>query len=307
MNLKLFHILVDIAIDVGVKHFLLIGGEPTIHSDFFEFLDYLKKTGSRATVVSNGLMLSREEFCEKLVPFRENVNIDISLKGSNDEQYQLNTGSKCFNKVVHGIKNANHYDIKHSLSYVVSDENVNNLPVFFKEIRASGIKEGIGFGLCNPSIRCDGSFDDNNNGQTLIEVVKKFDRIYDLIKDEQFGLLNNAPLCLQRWGFIEELLDKHRMSTGCHVLERNGLIFDTQGELLFCNALVGFPFGKYGVDYTDAKSLKDYWDSEKVLTMYHQLTQLPSEKCFQCDQKEYCAGGCCFQYFTHSFEELESL
>lgn len=307
MSLERFRILVDIAIDVGVKQVLLIGGEPTIHNDFLGFLDYLKNRGVRTTVVSNGLMLDMEEFCKKLIPFKDNINIDISLKGSSDEQYQLNTGSNCFNKVVRAINNANRFNIRHSLSYVVSDENVNNLPMFFNEIRASGIKEGIGFGLCNPSIRCDGGFDDNNNGHTLIEVARKFALVYDLIKDEQFGLLNNAPLCLQQQCFIKELLDKHKMSTGCHVLSRNGLIFDTKGELLFCNSLVGFPFGKYGEDFVDAESLRRYWDSEKVLKLYQQLTRLPSEKCFQCDMKEYCAGGCCFQYFKHSFKELENL
>ncbi|MCX7825264.1 MAG: radical SAM protein [Verrucomicrobiae bacterium] len=49
-------------------HLILIGGEPTIHHQFFEMLDVVRDAGlmKRCYVATNGVKLSDEEFCRKV-------------------------------------------------------------------------------------------------------------------------------------------------------------------------------------------------------------------------------------------------
>jgi len=49
-------------------HIILIGGEPTIHKDFFSILDKIKKTNlmKRTFIATNGITLADKEFCRKV-------------------------------------------------------------------------------------------------------------------------------------------------------------------------------------------------------------------------------------------------
>ncbi|MBN1422132.1 MAG: radical SAM protein, partial [Planctomycetes bacterium] len=49
-------------------HLVLIGGEPTIHRDFFRILDLLKREGliKRCYLATNGITLADEDFCRRI-------------------------------------------------------------------------------------------------------------------------------------------------------------------------------------------------------------------------------------------------
>ncbi len=49
-------------------HLVLIGGEPTIHKDFFKILEAVREAGliKRCYLATNGITLSSEEFCKKV-------------------------------------------------------------------------------------------------------------------------------------------------------------------------------------------------------------------------------------------------
>lgn len=304
MELSLFKKLVNIACDLKIDRFLLIGGEPTIHPSFFDFLNVLKEKST--VVVSNGIKLADKDFCEKIAKFKSNISIDISLKGSSNDEYYINTDNAAFDLVIKAIHNLNALNIKHSISYVITSSNIPFLNSFFQSIRKAGIKEKINLAFCNPSVTLEGEFENSNKYETQVHLSAALMKEYPKIKNENFTVMDTCPICLQDNDFINDLINSQKISTGCHVHSRRGLIFDTKGEILLCNSLVGFNTGKFGVDYYDSKSLIKFWDSEKITKLYKLLSNLPSEKCTNCENKQYCAGGCCIQYFQNSFEDLKA-
>jgi radical SAM protein with 4Fe4S-binding SPASM domain len=303
MELPLFEKLVNIACDLGVERYLLIGGEPTIHPSFFEFLKVLREKS--IVIVSNGIKMADKEFCKKMVKLKPDISIDISLKGASNDEYYINTGKAAFDLVIKAIHNLNDLNIKHSISYVITLANIQFLHSFFQAIRKADIKERINLAFCNPSITLDGKMDSSCKCETQVHIAAALMKEYPYIKHENFAVMDTCPICLQDCDFINELIKSQKVSTGCHVHSRRGLIFDTKGEILLCNSLVGFNIGTFGIDYFDSKSLAAYWDSEKITKLYKLLSNLPSKNCINCEKKQYCAGGCCIQYLNNSFEELK--
>jgi len=54
MSIEDFRKIVKLFINYGVKEIVLVGGEPTVHKDFYLFLDYIKESGLKARMFTNG-------------------------------------------------------------------------------------------------------------------------------------------------------------------------------------------------------------------------------------------------------------
>ena len=89
------------AIDAGIMHADLTGGECLTHPGFKQIYLYLISHGIKVAVLTNGLLLSQEmiNFFSKYPP----SIIQITLYGSNDEIYEKVTGKAVFDKVFNAI------------------------------------------------------------------------------------------------------------------------------------------------------------------------------------------------------------
>jgi radical SAM protein with 4Fe4S-binding SPASM domain len=108
----------------------------------------------------------------------------------------------------------------------------------------------------------------------------------------------STPFCLFKKGFIENLVEKDQIISGCHVMDRSGVIFDTEGNTLLCNCLHHIPIGKYLEDFEDNKSFKDWWSRSDVKACNRELLRTPSTKCNGCKDYDNCCGGCPLQWFS---------
>lgn len=310
MSLVLAESLIDMCIANGVQHFIIIGGEPTIHPHFFEIIEYIVKKGYKVTIVTNGLRFANENFCKKLSTLKEGVHISISLKGSNNSYYKEHCGAAAFDKVVQGIKNCRKNRLVYSLTYVVSADNVHSIDEFAKEVREKGLDEYIAFSFCNEVIQPSGEFE-KAYGQTHPLMVNKiFNEKYDSLVEilgGKFSLHQTLPLCMCDGEYVDIMRQHKQISTSCHVHNREGIIFDTNGSILLCNHFIGYGVGKFGEDYKDSVSLASFWDSEKMMALHKLLTSMPSLKCQNCDLQSYCGGGCCIQWFSQNFEQYQMI
>lgn len=301
--------LIDICTQIGISNFLLIGGEPTIYPFFLQLIDYLSSKRCKVTIVTNGIRLAEQSFCESILPFADSVHMGISLKGSTDLYYKEHCGAAIFQKVVEGINNCKKYGIDYSLSYVISADNVGSICQFAKDIRDLGISDGISFSFCNETIHADGCFDEVCKDTHPIAVNGHFSTQYnnlDKILGGRLSLHQTHPLCMCDKELVKRMHEKNQISTSCHVHNRAGVIFDTNGSILLCNHFIGYGIGEYGHDYSDATSFLNYWNSEPVLKLYKKLTTMPSLECKDCELRENCGGGCCIQWFNHTFDEYRN-
>ena len=302
--------LIDICTNCGINNFLLIGGEPTIHSSFFEILKYLSDIKCKVTVVTNGILLHQTDFCNRIASFKDNTHVSISLKGASDEYYKKHCGAKAFHKVKEAIENCRDNKIPFSLSYVISAENIDSIINFANEVRKSGINEHISFSFCNETLDSAGDMNDVYTKYHPVVVNHHFSKHYEQLNSvlhEDFSLHQTYPLCVCDNDTLSAMISRKQVSTSCHVHNRSGVIFDTDGSILLCNHFVGYGIGKYGVDYYDAQSFLNFWTCDDMVNLHKKLTSMPSEDCMTCSKKENCGGGCCIQWFAHSYNEYQSV
>lgn len=295
---------IDIIKELGtIKTVVLIGGEPTIYKNVFKVIEYAKGKGLRTVLVTNGVALQNPDMVQKFIDAGLS-SVNLSLKGSSDEQYLQETGVPAYSKAIEGIKNLSKAGINFAVSYVVSNENVNHLYETLKEFDkfSNGTKTYL-LSFCGP-------YFENNEikdiGTKPVVLANEFAKQCELIiKDNiNFNIHCTLPLCIFPKGFIEKLIQRNQISTMCHLQNRSGIIFDTNLNLLLCNALFDYPFATYGKDYTDTKSLLKFLNSEETLNKFQELLKVPSDTCVNCEKFPICAGGCVIQWFKYKFDDL---
>jgi radical SAM protein with 4Fe4S-binding SPASM domain len=301
--------LINICIGNNIQSFTLIGGEPTLHPDFFDIVNYIVDKNCNISIVTNGIVLKDKSFCEKLKNIgNEKIRLGISLKGSTNRDYKIHCGKNAFESVCQGIENCRENQLRFSLSYVLSSESITNIEIFAKQIRNRGIQERIGFSFCNDILLENEELLATNTLHPL-EINKILNEKYEslnTILEGNFFIHQSLPLCMCNETILDKMAEKNQAKTTCHVHNRTGVVFDTDGAILLCNHLAGYGIGRYKNDYWDIKSFKDYWISEYLVGLNKKLVYLPSMECEQCDILPECRGGCCIQWFSHTFESYKS-
>jgi MoaA/NifB/PqqE/SkfB family radical SAM enzyme len=129
--------LVDELATMGIKSFLLEGGEPTIHRDFPLLLECFSKQGVKPGIATNGTLLN-DELCLRMHELGLRHNIYVSLDGVDAETYQLVRNNNAFSTVIKGINCLQKYGIHFAVSMVVVKYNISQIPKMYELARSLG-------------------------------------------------------------------------------------------------------------------------------------------------------------------------
>ena len=115
--------LIDNLCDLNVRRLVLTGGEPLVRADFFEIVDYIRKTLplEELSLSTNGTLINGSNIDFIVGKFDK---VDISVDGVDEETCSQIRGKGVFEKVVKVVcelQNKNFYDI--SLSMVFGEKN----------------------------------------------------------------------------------------------------------------------------------------------------------------------------------------
>ncbi len=129
---------VDEAKNLGVERFYFTGGEPLIREDFFELASYVTKD-SELILLTNGVLMD-EKRCKHLRGYSpERLKIQISLDGSCPEVNDPIRGRGSFQSIVEGIRNALSTGLPVTVSTVVTNRNVEDIPNITRMIAGLGV------------------------------------------------------------------------------------------------------------------------------------------------------------------------
>lgn len=304
MNIGLAKELVDVCDELKIKHITIIGGEPTIYPNLFEIIEYINSKQIKCGIVTNGLAFEKEEFIDKLINLGIN-NFSISLKGENREIFNKITGFDKWDNVIAGIKNLVKKNCSVSISMVLTEDNIDTFIEGVKECYSLGVSH-FRFSFCY-------EFNSNNDAVNYSDpsipkkMIKKFVEIYPKLNEAcngRFNLFQSYPLCLWDDEFIKMLIKRNQVSSICQLLNTSGLLFDSNGHLIPCNAMYEIKMGQYGVDFNNGKELLEHLKTEEIKKAYKVLTGVPSIKCIECPKLKYCGGGCVCQWTNYNFEDL---
>lgn len=134
---KVFNILVDIAKKFSFKQIRLSGQEPTIGREhLLSLLKLIDETKFFFILETNGILIGAEkDYSVELSRFK-NLHVRVSLKGTNENEFSLLTGSKAnsFNLQLDALKNLIDANVSCHASVMSSFSKKENLKILEKRI-----------------------------------------------------------------------------------------------------------------------------------------------------------------------------
>ena len=295
--------LIRIASGVRAKTLIVLGGEPTVYEHVLAVGKYAAELGLKPCLVTNGILLHDKEYIERLIDAGYS-SVTVSLKAGNADQFKEVTRTNGFEKVIKAISNLAEKRVSGGVTITLSKYIESNLDQVVKAAADAGAAHvKIDFG--SPIINLDGSID-TTHVLNPKEAAKCIERHFPAI--ERVGcpvaLEISLPFCLFSPEFIQDVLSKKIVGSGCQMLSHSGLLFGPVGEIYSCNHLTNAPVGRIDQDFSDIDSFKQFWNSEAVHGLFEMYRSVPSEECLNCDYYESCCGGCRVKWLCYNPAEF---
>ncbi len=266
MSLETFKSIIDEAEKLNCFQIAIGGGEPFIHKNIFQMIEYVSKTQMAISVTSSGITLNKEK-----IQFLENIGLNhlqISLNGSN---YIVNSLSRDgFEHSMNALKLLSGSNISFGINTVIRQDNIDDLENIFSLGKMLGV-ENVNLLRYKPNKYEDYNIHklDNNHVSKLIKIIK-----------------SNLDLNIKVDSAFTPLL----------MLFTNGNISDNQSG---CGALSEFinitVDGKYKpcshVDLEEkATSIFNYYTKSNNKQKLEKIEYIKGASCLQCKFKEKCFG-----------------
>lgn len=298
MSFELAKQCLEFAQSCGVSRIVLIGGEPTLHPKLLSIMDAIHNLGMRAALVTNGVRFGDPGFRSAILNRLSGEDVvNVSIKGSSSVEYAaLCSAPKAFEMVVEGLRALKAAAFARvSVSYVVSRENIDYLEKTLQSIREM-TNVSLGLSFCGPCFDGD-SFDGRVSIEDRASLANECLEILGNVFIEGVSLHLNLPICKVDADALSKALGRCEVHTGCHALNNSGIVFDTNGDLLLCNHLLGVPVGRFGKDYSSSDEFLRFIGSQVCLDAWSAFTRLPYKDCRSCESLLMCGGGCPLQFF----------
>jgi len=116
---------------------LLSGGEPMMHDHIFEIIEYIKASGIRVSLSTNGSLITKD-VASRLKKLGVGY-VGISLDGIGEINDSFRGVKGAFSSAVEGIRNCNHVGQKVGLRMTVHKENVSQVPAILSFMEDEGV------------------------------------------------------------------------------------------------------------------------------------------------------------------------
>ncbi|MBU4252045.1 MAG: radical SAM protein, partial [Candidatus Omnitrophica bacterium] len=129
--------IIDETNKLGIKEIILTGGEPFLHPDIFEIIDFINLRKIKIIITTNGLFIKQN--IEKIA----NSNIDcisVSIDGKENTHDLLRNRKGAYRQAIEAIQILKGNKINTSVNFVVTNMNIYELEEVYKYFRDLGIK-----------------------------------------------------------------------------------------------------------------------------------------------------------------------
>lgn len=283
LDLALFKVAVEQAIPLGLNNVKLTGGEPLLHPNFIDYVDYLTEMNLGVTIETNGTLLT-EDLAKYLKDETSVGFISVSLDGAKPETHDSFRGVKgSYQKAINAIQYLADVGFRPQVIMSVHAGNVNEIE---EEVR---LVEGLGAGSVKFNL-----VQVAGRG----ELMKKRHEILDI--DQLIRIGNHVENELQKsvsiplyysWPMAFHSLKRLRdgSSGNCSIFTILGIL--AGGELAMCGIGLAIPelvYGQIGED-----KLADVWVNNPMLKNLREVVPHQLEGvCGNCLFKHQCLGAC---------------
>lgn len=129
--------MIDQLADYGVPVLLFSGGEPMMHPDLFELMNYAKLRGLRTVLSTNGTLISNITLQYLKATNVSQIGISIDGLGTVNDQFRGRKGA--FGDALHGIQLSLAHGIRTSLRFTLTRHNMHQLDELFDLVEEENI------------------------------------------------------------------------------------------------------------------------------------------------------------------------
>lgn len=285
--------IIDLAYQIGVDSVTLIGGEPTLWKPLLKLVSYCKKKNIKVGIVTNACIFSNDDYWKS---YQENPcdSIGISIKGVTNKHFKEFVGrERLLEPTILGISRAlcfyENAGVSTFMSSITSNEDILDIATVARKLGAKSfmISPSI-VTLSDDNISCDYTMDPCVAAEKIINLYPQLNDLYG----GEITIESSLPLCVWPAGFVELLLSRNQLTGPCHVHDRSGLVFDTNGGVLPCNSMLNFYIIENMNSFKDGQFLLDSINSQVIREIYENILRLPHDSCSKCRLKDRCRGGC---------------
>jgi radical SAM protein with 4Fe4S-binding SPASM domain len=252
------------------------GGEPLMHPDFCDILEYAHSLGYWIVVTTNGLML-REEILKSLKKCRALVR--VSLHTLDAEQHREITGTNTLEQVLDNLSMLHKNNVSFSIGSTIFDENITQIG----KLAELAWKEGALFIRYTPVVSIRGAED-------MLLLPAFFKRMLECISDLSVMNLELLEHGIPQPRFRQELLDC-MLTRRCAAGSRQHIIFDSSGRVVSCSFL---PENMGLCSGYDGEAADRFQQVHQKMDDFHEkvLKGNLNGRCGDCRFAGSCLGGC---------------
>jgi len=261
---------------IGIKDFVLGGGETVLYENFFELCEYILSKGISVSFITNGTLISEKigSFL-KLEKYFHFLKVGISLDGHTQELHGYFRPKETFQHAVDAIKLLNSTGINVSASCVLNKANIKTIPEYLKFLSVLNVS----------SVRIL-PFMPVGRGKQYKKEMLSAREFHDIIlgKCEWNDIFHGSVGLHIPWEFLSLPPEKRRPfpCEGGYLR----LWINTKGDIFPCSYMEDLPCGNI---YRD--SISDVWNNSPILKAMRN-PELLKGVCASCQYRDGCRGGC---------------
>lgn len=189
--------------NLGVTDVTISGGEPTIHPNFFEIIEFFFNQGIAVHILSNGEKFAEKSFLEKFLQISQNQEISVTTTFhshvAEEHEYQ-NQSKGSFERSLLGVRELDKNNINISVKHCITRNNYIHLPQFLDfvldKFSANAEIQFWGIDLCgiDEQLAKESFVDYKLTGKFMETTLDLFES-----RSEPHGrvlTINNLPLCM---------------------------------------------------------------------------------------------------------------
>ncbi|MDO5714611.1 MAG: radical SAM protein [Tissierellia bacterium] len=277
---------------LGIKHIRLLGGEPTLISNFNGILDYILSKNIYLSMSTNGIGINKNTInvLKKYSPLKYSIN--VSLDSLSREENALNRGESSYDIALQAINLINSIENVNLTVYsVITKNNEDSLYRNYLELNKMKIKNyGGTIALLKGTAEPDMILKIN---EELIDTLLEIKKI-SAQKEENtnfyfnLGYRESDEVSYNKKKMnLKELESDYIFRKNCNVgITR--LHMESNGDIYPCDHLKFNSF--YLGNINDSENLESLWDNS-IIDMIWRIRRSDKENCKSCIHKS-CGTGC---------------
>jgi len=292
LGLDLFKSIIDQAKPLGLTGVKLTGGEPLLHPEIHEILEFVRSEDLRLTVETNGI-LCKPEVAENMAACKDPF-VSVSLDGAEAETHEWVRGVPgCFDEAIEGLRNLVNAGLRPQVIMAIMRHNKDQMESVVRLAERLGAGS-VKFNILQPTARGE-KMHDAGEALSIKELVDLGRWVENTLSaSTNLDLYYSHPMAFRP---LNKMFGENGDGCGvCGILGILGVLAD--GSYALCGIGETVPDLVFGHSAEDL--LADIWSNTPVLSKLREgLPHRLDGICGDCLMKGICLGSCVAQnYFS---------